>query len=160
MTTQHTSYGSLVGSGARLELAPPQLGFLDRARKLHCGLAGLSNQEASHAEAAIFLAAWCLELSLKAFLAKHGQLKTQLHSIQHDLAALWKRAATLGLAIPQDPPRWCLLLSSLHASPYHLRYPDEAAAAIAPGVHEASAALRNLLLLIESELGCVHNARC
>jgi HEPN domain-containing protein len=133
-------------------LAPPQLGFLDRARKLHQGLAALSALDANHADAAVFLAAWCLELSLKAYLAKHGQLKTQLQPIQHDLAALWRRSESFGLPIPKDPPRWCLLLSTLHAHPYHLRYPDNTAAAIGPAVHEVSVALGDLLHLIEREL--------
>lgn len=152
MPIHHTSSGHLVGPGAKLDLAPPQRGLLDRARKLHRGLATLSTQDSSHADAAVFLAAWCLELSLKAYLAKHGQLRNQLQTIQHDLTALWRRAVSFGLPVPQDPPRWCQLLSTLHAHPYHLRYPDEAAVAVAPGVREVSIALGDLLHLIESEL--------
>ena len=149
MATHHDSTGYLVAQAAGVSLAPLQHGFLERARSLHQGAAALAAQDASHAHATVFLAAWCAELSLKAYLAKHGQFKEQLGAIQHNLSGLWKKAASLGLSVPQDPPRWLQLLGTLHGNPYHLRYPSEAAASLSPAANEAVVGLGNLIQVVE-----------
>jgi hypothetical protein len=126
--------------------------FIGRARQLHHGFLALAPLGAAQTHACIFLASWCLELSLKAYLATKGQGKSQLGPIQHNLAALWAKAAELGLPAPKSPPRWCVLLSETHNTPFHQRYPTETAVSIAPNKQSLVAELSALLALIEQSI--------
>jgi hypothetical protein len=150
--THHTSSGALVAAEARVSIGSESQQFIQRARHLHAGLRALASLGEQEAPAAVFLASWCLELSLKAYLASKGQRKAELRSIQHNLAALWSKAASHGLGLPGTPPRWCTLLSTTHNSPYHQRYPTDAAAFIAPNLHVVEGELRALLALVEHSL--------
>jgi len=98
------------------------------------GLQALALLGPQQAEATIFLASWCLELTLKAYLELKEQTKKELRPIQHNLAELWSKASGHGLPIPFTPPRWCVLLSTTHDKPYHQRYPTDAAAYSAPNI--------------------------
>ena len=146
MPTHHTASGALIGGEAKIAVSSPPRQFLDRARGLLAGLEALEPLGPQRAEAAIFLASWCLELTLKAHLESKGQAKDELRPIQHNLAALWAKAAEHGLAVSTTPPRWCVVLSATHNKPFHQRYPTDAAASIAPS--------RQLLLV---ELTALHS---
>ena len=152
MPIHHTTSGALIAGEASIGIAGKPLQFIDRARKLHLGFRALAPLGALQAPAAIFLASWCLELSLKAHLASKGQGKTELRSIQHDLAALWTKAAILGLRVPSTPPHWCMLLSATHNDPYHQRYPNDAAASSTPSIQVVEAELTALLTIVEQSL--------
>lgn len=148
MPTHHTASGALIAGGAKVAMSSPPRQFLNRANGLFSGLEALEPLGSAKAEAAIFLASWCLELSLKAYLESKGQTKDVLRPIQHDLAALWTCASNHGLAVQATPPRWCVVLGATHKKPFHQRYPTEAAASIAPNIQMLVvelAALRNLV---------------
>ncbi len=153
MPAHHVAAGDLVADAASIGIGGKPNQFLERARGLHVGLKALSSLSAKEAYAAVFLAAWCLELSLKSFLADHGQGKKQLQPIQHDLAALWSRAATLGLPVSNTPPPWCSLLSEAHKGPsFHQRYPTHDAASISPNATLLEQELAVLLALIAQQV--------
>jgi hypothetical protein len=148
MPTHHTSSGALIAGEAKVAISSPPRQFLDRANGLFSGLEALAPLGSTKAAAAIFLASWCLELTLKAYLGSKGQMKDELVQIQHDLAGLWTRASNHGLAVQATPPRWCVLLGETHKKPFHQRYPTEAAASVAPNIQllvVELAALRNLV---------------
>jgi hypothetical protein len=146
MPTHHIASGALIGGGAKIAMSSPPRQFLDRARGLLAGLEALAPLGPRQAEAAIFLASWCLELTLKAHLESKGQTKDELRPIQHNLAELWAKASGHGLPIPATPPRWCALLSTTHDKPFHQRYPTDAAASSAPNIQ-----------LLVVELTALHN---
>lgn len=148
MATVHATSGALVSGPATIAVGPPAQQLLDRARSLHRGLEALVPLGAAHANAAVFLASWSLELALKAHLAANGQGKRELRSIQHNLEALWVKAAGLGLSVPTLAPRWCTLLSKTHDDPYHQRYPSNAAASTAPNLGEVVVELGKLLQVV------------
>lgn len=152
MLTHHNASGALIGSGAKIEMSSPPRQFLDRSRGLLTGLEALEPLGPRKAEAAIFLASWCLELTLKAHLESKGQKKDELHSIQHNLAALWVRAGEHGLSISAAPPHWCVLLSATHNKPFHQRYPTEAAASVVPNIQLLLAELNALHSLVTQSL--------
>ena len=146
MPTHHIASGALIAGESRIGVSSPPRQFLDRAHGLLAGLEALEPLGPKRAEAAVFLASWCLELTLKAHLESKGQAKDELRAIQHNLAALWAKAAAHGLPVSAPPPRWCVALSATHNKPFHQRYPTDAAASIAPSIQ---------LLLVE--LTALHN---
>lgn len=146
MATHHAASGALIAGSAELTISSPPHQFLDRARGLLSGLEALSVLGPPQTEAAIFLASWCLELTLKAYLEKNGRTKTELRPIQHNLAGLWTKAFDCGLAVTATPPRWCALLSTTHDKPFHQRYPTDAAVSSAPHIG-----------LLVAELSALHN---
>lgn len=146
MPTHHIASGALVGGDAKIAISSQPRQFLDRARGLLTGLEALAPLGPRQAEAAIFLASWCLELTLKGYLESKGQTKVELRTIQHNLAALWAKASDHGLPILAMPPRWCFLLSTTHDKPFHQRYPTDAAASSAPNIQ-----------LLVVELTALHN---
>jgi hypothetical protein len=152
MPTHHNSSGALIGGGAKIAISSPPRQFLDRARGLLTGLETLAPLGPRQAEAAIFLASWCLELTLKAHLESKGQTKDALRPIQHNLTALWAKASDQGLPIPATPPRWCVLLSTIHDKPFHQRYPTDAAASSAPNIQLLVVELTALNRLVAQSL--------
>ena len=152
MPTHHHATGNLVAGSARVSIASDAVQFLDRARGLHDGMRALAEDGKDLSQAATFLGSWCLELALKAYLASRGQGKKELRPIQHNLIELWKKAGSLGLAIPTAPPQWCELLSTTHNEPYHQRYPTDAAGSRTPNLSLASTELEALLSAIGSSI--------
>ncbi len=152
MPTHHTSSGALIAGEARIAIASPQYQFLARARGLLTGLEALAPLGPRQAEAAIFLASWCLELTLKAHLASRGQNKSELQPIQHNLSALWAKAFDFGLPVPATPPRWCVILSGTHDKPFHQRYPTDAAGSIAPNTETLVVELTTLHNLVAQSI--------
>ncbi len=146
MPTHHVTSGALIAESAKIAVSSTPLQFLDRARGLRSGLEALALPDPQQAEAAIFLASWCLELTLKAYLESKGQTKLELRPIQHNLAKLWAKASDHGLSVPAIPPRWCVLLSTTHDKPFHQRYPTDAAGSSAPNIQ-----------LLVVELTALHN---
>jgi hypothetical protein len=147
MPTDHTASGALIAGSAQVAMSSPPRQFLDRARGLLSGLEALALLGPQQAEAAIFLASWCLELTLKAHLESKGQTKDKLWDIRHNLAELWAEASGHGLPVPATPPRWCVLLGTTHDGPlFHQRYPTDAAASSAPNIQ-----------LLVVELTALHN---
>lgn len=134
MPTHHVTSGSLIAGSATVEISSPPRQFLDRARGLLSGLEALALLGPQQAEAAIFLASWCLELTLKAHLEQKGQTKNELRPIRHNLAKLWEEASKHGLPVPATPPHWCDQLGKTHDKPFHQRYPTDAAAFSAPSI--------------------------
>lgn len=153
MPAHHVASGRLVADGATVASSGKPHQLLDRARKLHAGVRALSPLGAEEAYAAIFLASWCIELALKSYLELKGQGKKQLQPIQHDLAALWARAATCGLPVSLTPPQWCEKLGETHKGPgFHLRYPTDAAAMVSPNASLLERELAALLALIGEQV--------
>jgi hypothetical protein len=150
MATFHESSGNLVGGGSEVSVGTSKDGLVARTRGLLHGLRALVNgEDAQNAEAAIFLASWCLELTLKGYLAAVGKGKKELQPIQHDLVALWELAQRCGLMVPAVPPRWCQLLSETHNSPFHQRYPTDASVSVAPNLRLVLSELEVLLVRVE-----------
>lgn len=146
MPIHHTVSGALIAGSAKIAISSPPRQFLDRARGLLSGLEALALLGSQQAEAAIFLASWCLELTLKAHLELKGQTKAELRPIQHNLAELWVKASGHGLPVPAKAPHWCVLLGKTHDNPFHQRYPTDAAASSAPNIQ-----------LLVAELTALHN---
>jgi HEPN domain-containing protein len=152
MPTHHTTSGALVAGSASIGIAHHAQQLFERASALHAGLEALAPLGAKQANAAVFLASWCLELALKSHLAAHGQGKRELRSIQHNLTALWSKAASLGLHIASAAPRWCEKLSETHDDPYHQRYATDKAASIAPNIQAVANELRLLLEVVSRSI--------
>ena len=146
MPKHHIASGALIAEGAKIGISSPPRQFLDRAHGLLVGLEALALLGPRQAEAAIFLASWCLELNLKAHLEFKGRTKDKLRPLQHNLAALWTKASDHGLPVPATPPYWCALISQTHNRPFHQRYPTDAAAYSAPNIQ-----------LLVVELTALHN---
>ena len=115
--------GSLNAGFALISVGSESIRHLSLARGFLRGMQILANGPEDGIPACQFLAGWTLESTLKSFLAHHGKDKSSLQSIQHDLAALWELAATLGLGVLTCPPDWCQSLNSIHYGPdKHHRY--------------------------------------
>jgi hypothetical protein len=145
-----TSAGSLAAAPAAISVAPESIGLLSRARGLLQGVRTLAASTPEATTSCQFLAAWTLELTLKAYLSHAGTSRKQLQPIRHDLAGLWVKSSQLGLSVSNAPPRWCELLSVTHNAPYHSRYPTQAVAAVGPGVAAMNTELQALFALVES----------
>lgn len=99
------------------------------------------------------LSAHAVEIILKAFLIAKGVSEEKLEQkIRHHLGKAWRKASSLGLDIPSDPPRWCNLLDGAHDSPYFLRYPPTNTGMILPNLNDLSANLRGLYELVRRSL--------
>jgi hypothetical protein len=127
---------------ATISQASPSVEFLARARNFHLGLCALSAGGPELGPAAQFLGAWTLELTLKAYISGKG---VEPRELGHNLAGLWAAAFEAGLPIDKDPPRWCVLLASLHDKPYQLRYPTAGPSWIGPNNIALCEELRKLL---------------
>jgi hypothetical protein len=134
MPITHTSSGALIGQGSAISISNRPHQFFERAGGLMIGLKALAPLDPRHSQAAVFLASWCVELTLKGFLDSKGQTKKMLQPIRHNLAALWNKSSELGLAISKSAPAWCVLLSETHNAPFHQRYPTDAASSVAPNL--------------------------
>ena len=152
MAAHHVTSGALVGAGATLTVPDQPFQFLDRADALLKGAEALSHLGPAESQATIFLASWCVELSLKAYLASKGLRKNELRHIQHNLTELWAEASKHGLPIPRITPRWCNLFSETHKTPYHQRYPTDAAGSIATNIQALIPELTALLKLVRQSL--------
>jgi hypothetical protein len=145
-----TTTGSLVAASATISVGPESIGLLSRARELLQGVGALAAGPPEATASCQFLAAWTLELTLKAYLSHAGATRKQLEPIRHTLAALWCKSVELGLSFGSAPPRWCELLSVAHNAPYHSRYPTHAAAAVGPGAAVMNAELQALFAVVNS----------
>jgi hypothetical protein len=150
MAAISSTTGSLIGPGAALSVGPESIGLLARARGLFYGIDALVPATAKTVDAVHFLSAWTVELLLKSYLSHVGISKREIRTIQHNLDALWTKASSLGLSVSSAPPRWCQLLSGIHDSPYHSRYPTHAAAHIGPNVDKLRCQLQTLLKIVEN----------
>jgi hypothetical protein len=104
----------------------PSQSYLTAARYFFPGIRTLSQGGPDLAIACTFLAAQALECVLKAYLSNAGTPVTELkkkRSYGHNLESLWVGAAHKGLAVPPQPPDWCVILNQTHNEPYYLRYP-------------------------------------
>jgi hypothetical protein len=100
---------------------PPHT-YFGVAQQLLPAIRTLANPPVS-AWALALLSAHALECLLKAYLSRDGSDDRLRHQqIRHNLDALWRQAASEGLAVPVDPPDWAVRLSELHNTPYYLRY--------------------------------------
>lgn len=110
-----------------LEMRPPSDGqsLLITASQLLEGATALADINLPAQLPGALLSAQALENGLKALLWVAGSTVSDLRkpSRGHDLIALWKEATHKGF-LAGDPPDWCILLNSLHASPYKGRYPS------------------------------------
>jgi HEPN domain-containing protein len=145
----HNAVGALVGQGATVSNGPEKCGFLSRARSFLHGVETLAKSAEENIEACHFLAAWALELLLKAYLSHTGCTTVELIKFGHRLDALWENASSKGLLVPAAPPRWVQLLSELHKSPFHMRYPTTSAAYVGPNLCVLESELNALFCLIE-----------
>jgi hypothetical protein len=152
MPTHHTTTGALGAGSASIGIADHAQQLFERASALHSGLEALAPLGAQQAHAAVFLASWCLELALKSHLAAHGKGKRELQSIQHNLSALWHKAASLGLPIASTAPRWCDKLNETHDAPYHQRYATDKAASTSPSIEATANELRLLLEVVRRSI--------
>ena len=103
---------------------PQSAGYGDGARSACAGFEALARIGSAEVEwSAVILAGFAVENALKAFVASRGGNPRQ-HG--HDLVALWAQAHALGgplQPMPQDPPQWCVELSTLTAAtPFEARY--------------------------------------
>jgi hypothetical protein len=109
--------------GASIAPARPPYTYLGVADALLPGIMCLSEAPKPSGLSLCLLAAHTLECLLKAYLSRNGSDKDVVTpEIRHNLAALWERAASEGLAILAEPPHWAVRLSELHDNPYYLRY--------------------------------------
>lgn len=110
-----------------LSMVPPTeaQSYLSAANGLLEGAEILAICSQPKLHACAFLSAQVLECALKAFLASAGWTEKELRSqsIRHNLIALWTKAVAEGLAVPEQPPQWCVLLNQMHDQPYYFRYP-------------------------------------
>src|SRR5437762_656323 len=82
-----------------------------------------------------FVCAHICECLFKAFLLWKGVPEPSLkaHQVRHDLSALRAMTVVRGLAVNANEPQWLGLLSSLHESPFQLRYPVGLNGVVSPG---------------------------
>jgi hypothetical protein len=123
LVTIHRGHGAATLPGLSVLPARPPYTYIGVADALLPGVQLLIAAQSPPAMAISMLAAHTLECLLKAFLSRSGsddELKSK--GLRHNLVALWQRAASEGLQIPDAPPHWVQRLGELHDSPYYLRY--------------------------------------
>ena len=132
--------------------APPHT-YLGVAQGMLSGLKVLADASPPPILALSLVAAHMLECLLKAFLSKDGSdadLKNK--KVRHNLNALWRMAFEQGLRISETPPSWADRLSSVHNSPYYLRYSTGVHGIILPAVEPMVSELEALLDLIREQI--------
>jgi len=113
----------------------------------------VANAKAVEVWGIALLSAHALEIVLKAFLlAKEVTEDELVKKVGHNLEKAWRKASTLGLQIPVQPPRWCMLLNLVHDSPYLVRYPPTNTGVVLPNLSDLSADLRGLYDLVEKSI--------
>lgn len=100
-----------------------------------------------------FIASLTTELTLKAFLTKHGMSEDELRSIGHSLIQAWQKSFELGLPIEQDVPRWCDLLNGAYNRPFLARYAQTNTGIVSRPQSEVHEALNNLVVIVGQQLG-------
>ena len=110
--------------GLEMQKKPASVAHSDGARSACAGFEALARIGSKDVEwAAVILAGFAVENALKAFVASRGGNPRQ-HG--HDLVALWGQARALGGPLhpmSQNPPPWCVELSTLTAAtPFEARY--------------------------------------
>ena len=135
-----------------LTMVPPSTArsYLIAARDMLEGAEVLASSKPRKLLACAFLSGQSLECALKAFLSATGWAETELKSksIRHNLNALWVECYRSGLAIHQDPARWCSLLNSAHDSPYYFRYPMKINGMVLPEPNQMINELRVIVDLV------------
>lgn len=147
----------IAGSAAMTTAAgtsvPPSDGqsFVLTARQLWQGAQVLADSEVTTTLPGALLVAQALEGALKAVLWTAGRVALELsrRPFGHDLEALWKASADSGLAIPPLPPDWCVLLNTLHAPPFHGRYPSGLNGFVTPSAKQTVLNVDRVLSLAE-----------
>jgi hypothetical protein len=106
------------------------------------------------APALALLSGQILECSLKAFLAKAGEMEDELRqkAFRHNVLALWKRAETKGLRIGAIPPQWAVTLDSLHNKPYYLRYASGLHGWVLPNAQQMMSDLKHLVETVRQRI--------
>ncbi len=79
------------------------------------------------------LAAFCLEVTLKAYLLYAGYSEKRIIKLGHRLTGLWQEAVQEGLPLAPSPPQWCETLESCTSGPrFLLRYPRMSTCLVLP----------------------------
>ncbi len=108
--------------GVGIKPAGPPDTYLGVVNGMLPGVAILASAQPAVPIAFAFLAAHVLECALKAYLSRDGSDERLTKSpLRHDLAALWRLAASEGLAVDNEP-HWVMRLGEVHGRPYYLRY--------------------------------------
>jgi hypothetical protein len=88
---------------------------------------------------------------VKSFLSNSGLSDDELRiHYGHKLERLWTEAARRGLGISDQPADWCMLLNSVHTSPYPLRYPSPYNGFVLPARAKVAAELKSLIAKVEA----------
>lgn len=145
--------GSAAVTSAAVTLVPPSDGqsFVLTARQLWSGAQVLADSEIVTTLPGALLVAQALEGALKAVLWAAGRVASELsrRPFGHDLEALWKASAESGLAVSVMPPDWCALLNTLHAPPFHGRYPSGMNGHVTPNAKQTVLDVDHVLSLAE-----------
>lgn len=139
--------GTATASLSALSIAPvtPASALLGAAEALLTGIQPLAALLPDSAWPLTFLSGQIVECALKSYLMQQGVPEAELkhHKVRHNLAELWSRSETAGLAVPH--PIWLARLSELHAGPYILRYPMGIHGVVLPQCAEMATDLQALL---------------
>jgi len=144
--------GSVAITLAAVTSVPPSDGqsLVLTARQLWHGAQVLAESKIATPLPGSLLVAQALEGALKALLWTTGRVASELKSpLGHDLEALWSAAAQSGFAISKLPPAWCVCLNSLHAPPFHGRYPRGLNGFATPNAEQAVSDIDKVLAIAE-----------
>lgn len=133
--------------------ARPPHTYFGVAQNMLPGVKALAMTSPLPALALALVAAHTLECLLKAYLSRDGSdddLKKP--DVRHNLESLWAMAVAEGLPISSSPPSWVACLSSIHDSPYYLRYSTGVHIISSPGPEPMTSELSALLEVIRTNL--------
>lgn len=132
--------------------APPHT-YFGVAQSMMPGVKVLAAASQPSPLALTLVAAHVLECLLKAYLSRNGSDAALRNSnVRHDLNALWAMAFAQGLRVPETPPSWADCLSSLHKSPYYLRYSTGVHGIVSPGAEPMTSELAALIEIVRGHL--------
>jgi hypothetical protein len=147
--------GSISASleGLRVKPAGPPDTYFGVVQGMLPGVSILAAAQPAAPIAFAFLAAHVLECALKAYLSRDGSDERLTKApIRHDLSALWRLAASEGLAVGVEPPAWVMRLGDVHSSPYYLRYSTRAHGIVLPPSGTVATELTALVDAVRAEL--------
>lgn len=145
--------GSAAMTAAAATSVPPSDGqsFVLTARQLWEGAQILAESKVSTPLPGALLAAQALESALKALLWTTGRVLSELKKrpLEHDLEALWTATAKSGFPVATLPPDWCVCLNTLHARPFHGRYPSGLDGLMTPNAKQSLLEIGHVLSLAD-----------
>jgi hypothetical protein len=145
--------GSAAMTAAAATSVPPSDGqsFVLTARQLWQGAQILAESKVTTPLPGALLAAQALEGALKALLWTTGRVVSELSKrpFGHDLEALWIATAKFGFTVATLPPDWCACLNTLHAPPFHGRYPSGLNGFVTPNAKQSLLDIDQVLSLAE-----------